>query len=134
LAAAVCLWQDVRIAAGEIGWYSAPVRFADWRGVGPVDLATNPLVSRYYNGGDPIAFRRDRFETIDRRLAGGDTLLVGLDYYALQGVVGDLVPEEILRREHVDLLAGGVCVYRVVLRGGDLTWDRVGEASEGAKP
>jgi len=129
LVAVACLWQDAGIALGRIGWYSVPVRFADWRGVGPVHLATNPIVSRHYAGGDPIAFRRERIEAIDRALATGDTLLVGLDYYALQGVVGDLVPREVLERDHVELLAGAVCVYRVVLQpDGNLIWERVAPA------
>ena len=100
-----------RILAGRLGWYSAPARFADWRGVGRVDLSTNPLVSAHYGGGAPISFRTANLKEIRHALESGDTLRVGLDYYALQGVCRDLVPLEILQREGRSLYAGRVSVY-----------------------
>ena len=56
--------------------------FSDWRGVGQCDFATNAPVAQYYNGGDPLYLRMENVEEYFKRLRQGQTLIVGVDYYA----------------------------------------------------
>jgi hypothetical protein len=116
----VSLPADRAILAARKGWYSSMVDFADWRGVPPVDMSSNPMVSHFYSGHRPLAFRSDNIATIRAALATGDTTSIGLDYYVLTGLCNGLLPVDTVRPIQGDLDRGRVVVVRAVFRDGQL--------------
>ena len=75
-------------------WYTSTLYYNDWRGMRPVDLATNfSQISEYYTGKSSVLLRRaveltaDRTALTDERkidslLNAKDTVFVGVDSYA----------------------------------------------------
>lgn len=113
------LGSAIGVSSGERGWYSPFVMFADWRHVGPVDMSTNPTVSRFYSGEPTIAFRTRNRPAILEALAAGDTLRVGLDYYVLTGQCNDLLPASLLPKYEREWQRGGVVIIEMFrARGG----------------
>lgn len=72
-------------------WYKSEVKFSNWRNQGEFDYSVNATVSNYYcylSGQKYKAkyFRQENIKEFNKRLLTGDTLKVGLDYYALTGI------------------------------------------------
>jgi len=78
-------------------------QFSDWRNV-KVDYATNKYVANFY-GSQSEYFRPAQMPGFIDRLNRGDTLRVGLDYYALNVSAG-CVPGPILQRHTKELSIG----------------------------
>jgi hypothetical protein len=104
-------------------WWKQEVRFSDWRGV-KCDYSTNAVVDWWYNGKHSKYFRQENIKEIEARLLSGDTLIVGLDYYALYGVSAQIMPREMLIRESNSLLSGKVITYKVHLDGNNIIWNK----------
>ena len=71
-----CVVADFGLRERE--WYSHEVGFSDWRGIPPVDYATNAPLSTWYSGHPAKYFRVDNLR---RFLAEPDTVTLGIDYY-----------------------------------------------------
>lgn len=76
-----------------------------------MDYSTNPIVSKFYSGGEPKAFRPG-FEA-EILKDGQDTITLGLDYYALN-ISSHLIPMELLQSIAPTLASGGVVLCRAV--------------------
>jgi hypothetical protein len=81
----------------DIAWYRKEVRFSDWRNVGEVDFATNAVPSYFYTGICPKYLRQENIREFIDRINKGDTLRLGIDYYAnfpiSRGFVEAIAPE-----------------------------------------
>lgn len=64
-------------------WFRKEVRFSDWRNVPSVDYSTNALVTQWYSGKPTKYFRQEEIQGFVNRLNSGDTLTLGIDYYAI---------------------------------------------------
>jgi len=72
--------------ANKGGWYKSEVFFSDWRNAGYVDYSTNAVVSWYYSGSLPEYLRTANYDKFIASINNGDTLKIGVDYYAFYGV------------------------------------------------
>ncbi len=97
-------------------------QFSDWSNV-RVDYATNKYVANFY-GSHAEYYRPAQMPGFIARLNRGDTLRVGLDYYALS-VSSQIVPQEILMRFHSELATGRVLVFKVYASGGRMRWTKI---------
>lgn len=75
----------------DLSWYKQEVSFSNFRDKGRFDYSTNAVVSNYYcrlNGekDDAVYLRKENLRGFVNRLVAGDTLKVGIDYYALTGI------------------------------------------------
>lgn len=91
-------------------WYSQETNFSDWRNAPPMDYSSNAVVANYYSGGRAKYLRAENLQEIQSRLAQGDTLLVGLDYYSLYAIT---LPLELSRGVPEYLANGGVYMVRL---------------------
>ena len=74
-------------------WYSHEVVFSDWRNKGPFDYTTNVVCSHWYCPEDTSKyFRKENTEEVFNRIKNGDTLRIGVDYYALFDISIQLQP------------------------------------------
>lgn len=97
-------------------WYSREVWFSDWRGVERCDYVTNWMPYAWYSGDRTAKFLRvENMEEIEARLNAGDTLILGMDYYALTSISGPLVKS--LLGEMYDAIGGELGRGRVVVLG-----------------
>ena len=96
------------------------VIFSEWRGVSGVDYSTNAPVTDYYSHCNPRYTRQAEWEGFIQRLSGGDTLTIGLDYYALTGISSWWFPEQILIRHFRELSYGRIVIVRSYLRNGKI--------------
>jgi len=85
---------------------------SDWRGVQQVDYSTNAVVCNYY-GGKSKWLRGKNWQEIQDRLQAGESLLFGIDYYALYPISRPLVPVDILKQADPHILRGKVVVYKI---------------------
>ena len=116
LASIYFLWSSVEIVQkdkGKLGWYSGYAWFSDWRDTEPVDYSTNKHVSNYYSRGEAKYLRARNTEEINWRLSIGDTLLIGIDYYALFSISRYLVPQEVLQQADPWIRMGDVYFYQI---------------------
>ena len=91
-------------------WYSREVGFSNWRNCPQLDYSSNSVVSNWYSGGNAKRFRYENKAEIDMRLARGDTLLIGTDYYQLFPITLPLdLPPETMQY----LADGGVVIVRL---------------------
>lgn len=105
------IWS-VKESASLKPWrfYSAEVNFSDWRNIPPVQYSSNAVVANWYSGGSAKYLRRENVNEIQARLAAGDTLLIGCDYYQLFGITLPLdLPPETMQY----LADGGVVIVRL---------------------
>jgi len=68
------------------------------------------VVCNYY-GGKSRWLRRKSHEEILQRLRAGETLIFGIDYYALTPISRPFVPNEIFRKAYPVISRGGVFIY-----------------------
>ena len=101
------LISDIDIARGKPKW---EVMFSDWTKVS-CDYSTNAVVHWWYNGKTSKYYRQESAKEINGRLSKGDTIIIGLDYYALFGV-SLFVPPKIKQDNYSKLMEGKVITYR----------------------
>lgn len=78
----LCLIEMSDVFTNNPAWYKKEVFFSDWREQGKLDYSTNAVVSWFYSGSLPKYLRQEEFQEFHRRIANGDTLRIGVDYYA----------------------------------------------------
>lgn len=91
-------------------WFSKEVAFSDWRNVPQVQYSSNAVVANYYSGGRSKYLRQENLAEIQGRLGRGDTLTVGLDYYALFPIT---LPLPLAPEVQQYLANGGVVIVRL---------------------
>lgn len=110
------------LAKDERSWYNQEVTISDWRNVGVVDYSTNAIVSAYYNflNGNEYNtnYLRDGYmEKFREDMYSGDTVTLGLDYYALTGVSYPIVEAyfgmDFLKRIYPYLASGQVVRIKI---------------------
>ena len=101
----------IEFRQGKAIWGDYP-SFSDWRGYPPPDISTNVPVSNYYTGRTNWLLRREDASKMRDRLRGGDTLLIGADYYALSPLSQQFIPAQLLLEDYDYFMAGGVRYYR----------------------
>lgn len=122
-----CLFSSVGIPDSfpqreNRGWWMGYAMFSDWRGVGPVDFATNYPLALHYSGHTPISLRPGCEDSLRAKLNRGDTITIGADYYALNMSSG-YFPVEWLEEAQVRLSEGKVFRVRMWLDGAMLTME-----------
>jgi len=95
--------------------------FSDWRGATD-DWSTNSPVTAYYSGKTCRYLRSHEINNIIDLLDKGDTLKVGIDYYAMFPISALYVPQEILRDFGKQLLAGKVFHFEIYKQGNAVAW------------
>jgi hypothetical protein len=70
----------------------------------------------------PGYFRVKNVSNINLEFNRKKTIIVGLDYYSFMYVCSGLIPIEILRKHHMDLMNGKVFVYKIYLVDGKIYW------------
>lgn len=93
--------------------YSGYAWFSNWKGI-KCDYATNAIVASYYSGNKVGWFRTNRLKEFNSDPR--DTLLIGLDYYALTGVCSGLIPSDIVSKYGEELKNGKVKVIQLIRR------------------
>lgn len=99
--------------ANKGGWYKSEVFFSDWRNVGRVDYSTNAVVSWYYSGVLPQYLRTDNYNDFMARIDRGETLKIGVDYYAFYNVSSRFFTEQFYIDHSDKLRQGNVIVLKV---------------------
>lgn len=102
-------------------WWTTPTRFADWRNAPSCDFTTNGAVYEWYTGKKAGSFRPVEIKPFFDSLATGDTVLVGLDYYAMN-ISSGITPEGIRTAYGAYLWNGGVIVVAVTGNDSMLTF------------
>ena len=97
------------------------VRFSKWT-ERQVDYSTNMPVTAYYAGGSPRYLRSHEWDGFLDRIGRGDTLTVGIDYYALFPISRSFLPEGLVQKHVKDLLNGKVIYLRAYREGEYITW------------
>lgn len=70
-------------SAKDRRWFRQEVRFSDWRNCGEFDFSTNAPVTWFYErNARPLYLRQENDKEYFGRLNKGETLRVGVDYYA----------------------------------------------------
>jgi hypothetical protein len=87
---------------------------SDWRGV-KCDFSTNKPVAKFYGNPNVDWYRVNKTDEFEKRIIKGDTVIVGIDYYALYYVAAPIIPQEVLAYRQKDLLNGKVFTYKVWL-------------------
>jgi hypothetical protein len=70
------------VYTNETKWFKQEVFFSDWRDTGEFDFSTNAVVTWFYSGKLPIYLRQENNGLYESMLDSGDTITVGIDYYA----------------------------------------------------
>jgi len=109
--------------------YTGYAKFSDWRGK-QCDFATNKIVHNYYNDAPSLWFRSNKTEdwgVFKKAIEKGETVRVGLDYYALTGVCNGIIPKKILESPEVyyKLTRGEVIVLKMMSYGSMKDGNRV---------
>ncbi|MGA9407664.1 MAG: hypothetical protein WBW71_11075 [Bacteroidota bacterium] len=107
LAIGYCAIADTGLQAGE--WYSHEVVFSDWRGIPPVDYATNAPLSTWYSGHSAKYLRA---ENLQQFLAEPDTVRLGIDYYGFYPISCNVVSGFKTQWIIDTLMNGGVLVAK----------------------
>lgn len=102
---------DSDILQNAPDWYWGYAYFAEWREK-PCDYSTNAVVTNYYNPGNAFYFRQEEMPGYFARIDRGDTVIVGLDYYARFRSVSPMVPPEILLDHGLSLAQGAVLRFK----------------------
>jgi hypothetical protein len=91
------------------------VTFSDWKPAKdfPLDYSTNIVCYHQYSGRWCDIMRKDNYEDFRTRLERGDTLLIGMDYYALTGVSSFYFDRAWLVQQADSLMAGKVMVWQI---------------------
>jgi hypothetical protein len=86
--------------------------FGNWREVPPTDFVTNIPVHRWYSGFEAENFRPNLLDSLTARLNRGETVTVGVDYYALN-LSRSLLPEPFIQQYGDRLISGGVVRFKL---------------------
>jgi hypothetical protein len=86
--------------------------FSDWRRKPMADYATNVAPCDYYTGSKSTSMRKEQYDGYFTRIGAGDTLVVGVDYYALH-MSSMYFPPELLKKMEGGLIGGRVYYFRV---------------------
>jgi hypothetical protein len=78
-----------------------------------LDYSTNIVCYYQYSGRWCDIMRIDNYEDFKTRLQRGDTLLIGLDYYALMGISSYYFDPQWLRMYSEHLIEGNVMVWQI---------------------
>jgi hypothetical protein len=78
-----------------------------------LDYSTNIVCYHQYSGRWCDIMRLDNLQDFQARLQHGDTLLIGLDYYALMGISSYYFDPQWLRMYSEHLIEGNVMVWQI---------------------
>lgn len=119
---------------GNRYWFWEASFFSDWSN-SQSDYATNAVVHNFYNEKKAKWYRANKYqkfakldnyyipEEVAYKLLKGDTLIIGLDKYALMGVSSSLIPPKILEKSAERLFNEKVVRFRIFMRNSFLIWE-----------
>ena len=112
---AISTWTDYKGYSGSV---------SDWSKIGHVDYATNRYCYWYYHRDNkvPEYFRLKNTKNIAKDLYRCDSLIVGLDYYALMGVCYGMIPPALLNKYGRGLRNGRVYRFEISLVDSLVMW------------
>jgi hypothetical protein len=99
-----------------VSWWNSEVFFSDWREAGIVDYSTNAIVSQWYSKKPTKYLREENIQEVLDKLNNGDTLIIGLDYYALFNISRESLMKinpKIYTDIYYDMLQGNVAVVKI---------------------
>ncbi len=130
------IWQDISSLSGNrFGFWDVSF-FSDWKDK-QCDYATNAVVHNFYNEKKANWWRTNKFEKFYKvkdyllpddpgyRIINGDTLIIGLDKYALMGVSYQLVPPRLFEKYGKELDDDKVIRFKVYLADNQIIWENI---------
>ena len=119
-------WYNTGIITYKAGKFdktiSGYLHLADWRDVPECDYSSNHIVADYYSKENSEYFRTFNLGTIKERLAKGDTLRIGIDYYGLYGLVP--LPDQVRREIAGEIDRGKIVIYDICVLDKVMYWRR----------
>ena len=100
----------------EHSWFRNEVTFSNWRNAKQVEYSTNKIVTDWYSTyskGQSKYYRYANMKEIQTRLMKGDTITVGLDYYALTPISAQYFDENFLYQNYYRLAGGEVITVKM---------------------
>ena len=108
-----CLFSIEGLLNNQPAWYRNEVAFSDWRNVKKVDFSTNAVVANWYSGGNSQYLRQAQMKDVMAKLNRGDTITIGLDYYALRPISSPFFEKNFLMANYLRLDNGEVITIRM---------------------
>ena len=111
-----CLYSLKDLYGNKVSWWNSEVFFSDWREAGIVDYSTNAIVSQWYSKKPTKYLREENIQEVLDKLNNGDTLIIGLDYYALFNISRESLMKinpKIYTDIYYDMLQGNVAVVKI---------------------
>lgn len=131
------IYADISSLKGHRYWFWDVSFFSNWENK-PCDYATNAVVHNFYNKPDAYWWREPKYKEFANlgsllpkefvlRLANSESLVVGLDKYALMNLSNRMTPNSILGRHADELMNDGVVRYKVYIADNKLNWSYLEE-------
>jgi len=116
------------------GWQGYNFLQSDWSKISDIDYATNKTAANYYDGGVEwyrfgsfkyfVQYKENNVKyyvpvEINKKLKKGETVRIGVDYYAMMPISAELLPASVRR---LDYWHGQVYVFTLEKHGKSIYW------------
>ena len=106
--------------------YSSQV--SDWGQIDSCDYSTNRYCYWFYNRNKHVGyFRLSHIKQLEHDLVTKNSLIVGLDYYALMGTCRGMVPVGVINKYGHGLMNGKVYKFKIKLKNNLILWEDLNE-------